>query len=217
MKRLILYDLDGTLVDTGEDIANAANYMIEALYGAPLPPEVIRRFVGQGLHDLVKRCLDTDDPARIRRGLELFEAYYTQHLTDYSTLYPSTLEVLHYFGTRSHQAVLTNKPDPFARNLLTALGVADYFVEILAGGSRYPKKPDPTAARSVMERCQVGPEETLLVGDSAIDVETGRNAGILTVIVAQGFAQQDALHAAAPDVLVQDLEEFLQLARQRGW
>lgn len=217
MKRLILYDLDGTLVDTGEDIANAANHMIETLCGVALPREVIRRFVGQGLHDLVTRCLDTEDPVRIQRGLKLFEAHYASHLTDHSALYPWTLEVLQYFEPRSKQAVLTNKPDPFARDLLNALGVADYFVEILAGGSRYPKKPDPAAARSVMERCQVGPEETLLIGDSLIDLETGRNAGVFTVIVAQGFAHQEALHAAAPDALVQDLKEFLQLAQQRGW
>ena len=217
MKRLIIYDLDGTLVDTGEDIANAANYMLEELCGAALPREAIRRFVGQGLHDLIKRCLNTEDSVRVQRGLEIFEAYYAKHLTDHSTLYPSALEVLEYFTLRSKQAVITNKPNPFARELLNALGVADYFVEILAGGSDYPRKPDPAAARSVMERYGVAPEETLLVGDSLIDLETGRNAGVFTVIVAQGFAQKDALRAATPDVLVEDLQEFLGLARRRGW
>ena len=216
MKRLIVYDLDGTLVDTAQDIAEAANHMLAVLDASPLPREEIREFVGRGLHDLIRRCLKTDDSRRIRRGLKLFETYYAEHLADHSTLYPRAKEVLDYFKDR-YQAVITNKPDPFARDLLTALDVADYFVEILAGGSSYPKKPHPAALVALMKRAQVTPQDTLLMGDSLIDVEMGRHAGVLTVVVTHGFEDQETLAAAAPDVTVRNFDELLALARRHDW
>lgn len=215
-KRLIVYDLDGTLVDTGEDIAEAVNHMLTVLDASPLSPEEVRRFVGRGLHDLIARCLKTDDPGRIRQGLKTFEAYYANHLADHSALYPRAKEVLDYFKDRT-QAVLTNKPNPFAQDLLKRLGVADYFTEILAGADAYPKKPDPAALFSLMDRNQIPPQDALLVGDSLIDVETGRKAGVLTVILMHGFEDKEELAAASPDVTVGDFRELLTLARQHGW
>lgn len=216
MKRLIIYDLDGTLVDTGEDIAAAANHMLRRMSTSPLSYDEIRRLVGRGLHDLVKRCLKTYDAQRIQEGLEMFGAYYGEHLLDHSALYPHALEALNYFKSRL-QAVITNKPDPFAHDLLEGLGVTDYFVQIVAVGAGYPRKPDPTAVHSMMEKTGVGPDETLLVGDSVIDVHTGRNAGVLTVILTQGFEDPEELLSAHPDVMVPDFETFLTIATQRGW
>jgi len=181
VKSLIVYDLDGTLVDTGEDIAQAVNAMLTRLQTDPLSLEEIRLYVGRGLHDLIRRCLKTDDPEQVERGCRLFEACYRDHLTDHSSVYPGVRETLEHFKDRT-QAVLTNKPDPFARELLAALGVAGYFAEILAVGSAYPKKPDPAALEALMQRAGVQSQDTLLVGDSTIDVETGRNAGVLTVM-----------------------------------
>lgn len=215
-KRLIVYDLDGTLVDTAEDITEAVNAMLTQMAASPLSRDEIRRLVGRGLHDLIVRCLDTNDPQRIREGLDAFEAHYAAHLVDHSVLYPGVPEVLDYFHDR-RQAVLTNKPNPFARDLLAALGVAPRFCAILAGTDGHPKKPDPTALEELMRTQGVGAGETLLVGDSVIDVETGRNAGVLTVIVAQGFEDQQALQAARPDVLVTQFAQLLQVAKRHGW
>ena len=215
-KRLIVYDLDGTLVDTGQDIAAAVNHALTVLCSAPLPRDDIRRFVGRGLHDLIRRCLQTDDPELIQRGLTLFEAYYAQHLVDHTTLYPHAKTLLDYFKDRK-QAIVTNKPHPFARDLLVALGVADYFVEVLPGGCGYPKKPDPTALLALMKRQQAAPQDTLLVGDSLIDVDTGRHAGVLTLIMTHGFEDQEALAAASPDVTVGNFEELLDVVRRQGW
>ena len=215
-KRLIVYDLDGTLADTAEDIAEAVNAMLKRLMVSPMSQEEIRRLVGRGLHDLIGRCLKTSDPDRIRSGLDAFEAYYAAHLVDHSALYPGVPEVLDYFHDR-RQAVLTNKPSPFARDLLAALGVAQRFCAILAGTDGQPKKPDPTALRALMQTQAVSASETLLVGDSVIDVQTGRNAGVLTVIVAQGFEDPQALGAAHPDLLVTHFAQLLQVAKQQGW
>ena len=151
MKRLIIYDLDGTLVDTGEDLANAANHMLRQLRGAPRPPEEIRQFVGRGLRDLVQRCLGTDDPQLIDAGAKLFFGYYGEHLADHSRLYPHAKDVLEHFKSRT-QAVVTNKPHPFGPELLKRLGVAAYFTEVIGVGSRYPKKPDPAAVFALMRQ-----------------------------------------------------------------
>ncbi len=216
MKRLIIYDLDGTLVDTAEDIANAANYMLQVLSSTPLSRTDIQRLVGRGLHDLVTRCLRTDDPRLIAQGMETFEAYYGKHLLDHSTLYPKAHDALEYFRHR-HQAVITNKPHPFARPLLEGLGVVGYFSDIIATGSGFPKKPDPTAVVSLMTAKGVTAPETLIVGDSGIDLETGRNAGVFTVILSHGFADDEELAAGVPDAVVKNFAELLELAKQRGW
>ena len=216
MKRLIIYDLDGTLVDTKEDISQAANHMLSQLRLPPLASHEICRYVGRGLHNLAKGCLKTDDPARIEQGTKSYRAYYATHLLDHSKLYPGVSEVLEHFKSRT-QVVITNAPNPYSREILVGLGVAGYFIEIVAGDSAYPKKPDPASVRSIMKRVRVAPEETLMVGDSPIDIETGRNAGVLTVGIAQGFADDHELQAASPDVLIRNFTELLTRAREQGW
>lgn len=216
MKRLIFYDLDGTLVNTERDIAQAVNHMLAHLGANPLSSEVIRRFVGRGLLDLVAYSLETDDPVLLERGTKLFEDYYREHLADFSVLYPGAQELLAYFSDRK-QAVLTNKPNPFAQELLAALGVADRFIEVLAGGSGYPKKPDPAGMLAFMDQHGISRTEALFIGDSLIDVETGRNGGVQTVVITHGFSDEAELREGSPDLLVHDFQELLQLARRRGW
>ncbi len=216
MNRLILYDLDGTLVDTKEDIAQAANHMLTQMGQAPLPGPVIWRFVGLGLRQLVEGCLQTDDSHHIEQGMKLYRAHYTQHLLDHTQLFPRAIEVLEHFKARK-QAVITNKPNPYARDILTGLRVADYFSEIVGGNSEYPKKPDPGAALAIMHQEGVPHEQTLLIGDSPIDVEMGRSAGIFTVGVSHGFSTQEELAAAAPDLIVKDFAELLVRAQTLNW
>jgi len=214
--RLIIYDLDGTLVDTLDDITQAANVMLRQMGRPPLSPAQVRPLIGHGVHDLVRRALDTVEPTRVEEGVKRFRAYYAQHFLDRSRLYPGAAEVLVYFRSR-HQAIITNKPNPFSREILTGLGVAEYFVELIAGDSPHPKKPNPAAVHAVMACCGVTPADTVFVGDSAIDVETGRNAGVLTVGVTHGFGDAQELAAASPEAIVQNFQELLELAQRRGW
>lgn len=215
-KRLIVYDLDGTLVDTAEDITEAINAMLTQLSISALSRDQIRRHVGRGLHDLVGRCLHTKDPAMLERGLRAFVEHYGAHMTDHSRLYPGVRETLEHFKSRT-QIIFTNKPNPYAADLMAKLGVGGYFQDILAGVPTAPRKPDPAALQALMRRLSVKPEEALLVGDSVIDAQTGRNAGILTVILGQGFEDRVALKAAKPDVMVDDVQTFLKMAKARGW
>lgn len=216
MKRLITYDLDGTLVDTGEDIAMAANHMLARLSAPAFSLREIGRFVGYGLHHLVKNCLATTDMKRIEKGANIFRGYYRDHMLDHTRLYPGARKVLEYFKDRT-QVVITNKPDPFSTDILCALGVADYFTQIVAGDSRFPKKPDPAAVLSLMEAGHVVPAEVLLVGDSRIDIETGRRAGVHTAIVTHGFETEDELKSSAPDSLFKDFRGLLEHAKEAGW
>ena len=216
MKRLIIYDLDGTLVDTGDDIVQAVNVVVASMGAPPLPPHEIRAGVGGGVANLIARSLKIDDPARIEAGVRLFRDYYGAHLTDHSRLYPGVRKLLNHFRTRI-QVVLTNKPDWHARALLTALGVAQTFAKILAADARVPVKPDPAAAHALLSQYRVGAKDALMVGDSPIDIETGRRAGIPTVVVSQGFSDAATLRAAAPDFLVRDVSDVLALARRQQW
>ncbi len=216
MKRLVVYDLDGTLVDTLQDITNAANHMLSRLKAPLLTPDCVRRFVGRGIQQLVAECLNTDDPQRIQEGLAIYRAHYHQHLVDHSRLYPGTRDILEHFRSRV-QAVITNKPNPYSRELLTALGVANYFLDIIGGDTPYPRKPDPTSLHSMMERVDATPEETLLVGDSPIDIETGHRAGVLTVTVSHGLADAGELATASPDLMVSNLLELLTVVKRHGW
>ena len=206
MKQFIVYDLDGTLVDTREDIACAANHMLQTMGAEVLAPSEIERYVGRGLHHLVKSCLKTDDDKSVKKGAKTYRDYYARHMLDHTRLYPGALEVLNYFKGR-HQAVITNKPNPFSRDILRDLGVLDYFLEVVAGDAGYPRKPDPTAVLSLMQQTKAKAEETLLVGDSEIDIETARNAGVDTVAITHGFVGEDTLRLAQPDHIVRHFEE----------
>ena len=216
MKRLIIYDLDGTLVDTREDIACAANHMRAQMGKPPLRVEEVSRFVGRGVYALIQGCLETDDAKAIEKGTKIYRDHYGRHMLDSSRLYPGAREVLDYFKTRA-QAVITNKPNPFSFELLKALGVADYFFEIIPGNSEHPKKPDPGAIFHLMKTQKVTLPETLFIGDSLVDIETGRNAGVETAALTHGFGTPDELQSAAPDRLFKDFRELLEEAKKRGW
>ena len=216
MKRLVVYDLDGTLVDTLEDIAAGVNHVLRALGATPIATEEVRRHIGRGVHDLIERCLKTPDAKRVDEGIALFRAYYADHFVDRSRLYPDAQNVLDHFRSRQ-QAVITNKPAPFSRQILETLGVAAYFIDIISGGSDYPHKPDPSSLLDLMRRAGAKPEETLVIGDSPIDVEMGLRAGASTAMVLHGLSDEPDLRAAGPEVLVADFAELLMLARQRKW
>ncbi len=215
-KQLIIYDLDGTLVDTAKDIAQAANHMLRELNAKAVSRREISRYVGKGLHHLIKNCLKTEDQKQIEKGAKIYRQFYAEHLMDHSKLYPGALQFLDYFKSRK-QAVMTNKPNPFSEDILKALGVSDYFTAIVAGDSQHPKKPDASALFWLMDQQKIEPAAALLVGDSPIDIETARNAGIEAAVLSHGFADEDEIKSARPDYRAADFEGLLRLAKEKGW
>lgn len=209
MFKLLIYDLDGTLVDTREDIALSANHMLSQMGKPLLDHAEISSYVGRGVHHLISGCLKTVDSKQIEKGIKIYRNHYAEHMLDHSQLYPGAKEMLELYRARP-QVVLTNKPNPFSRDLLAALGVADYFKEIIAGDSEYPKKPDPGAVYAMMKRFSSAPKETLFVGDSLVDIETAKNAGIAIAVVTHGFSSPGELQSAAPEAIVDSFEELME-------
>lgn len=190
--------------------------MLTMMGEAKLAREEIWTYVGRGLHHLIKSCLKTSDEKKIEQGAKIYRKHYGEHMMDHSRLYPGTAEFLQYFKSRK-QMVLTNKPNPFSQDLLNELGVGAYFFEVVAGNSGYPQKPSPAALLEIMERESVRPEEALMVGDSLVDTETARAAGIEIVLITHGFSDQNELKLARPDALVDGFPELLELAKKKGW
>jgi len=184
--------------------------------GAQLSAEAVARFVGKGLRHLIQNCLETKDSKQIEKGSKIYREYYAKHMLDHSTLYPGVRELLDHFGARK-QAVVTNKPDPFSTDILKALGVLDYFSDVIAGNSNFPRKPDPTAIVSLMRREDIPAKEVIMIGDSPIDVETGRNAEIETAVLSHGFVSRNELESSRPNALFADFYQLLEYAKRNGW
>lgn len=216
MKKLIFYDLDGTLVDTRKDIAMAANYMREALGLTPIEEKEVERHVGHGLHHLIQGCLGTKDEKMVEKGAKFYRRHYEEHMLDHSRVYPGVVDLLEYFKDRC-QAVITNKPNPFSEDLLKALNISAYFKYVMAGNSPYPKKPDPAAIIGVMKETNAISEEVLFIGDSLIDIETARNAGVAVAVLTHGFNDEDTLKSASPDYIFADFPQLLNTAKTKGW
>jgi 2-phosphoglycolate phosphatase len=216
MKKLILYDLDGTLVDTRRDIINGVRYALEVLEGPDLTDDEIKDCVGTGLHALIKRVFRTEDEKLADRGSKLYREHYKKHMLDHTKLYPGARECLEYFQGRK-QAVITNKPNPFSSQILEALGAAHFFIAILAGDNGLPFKPDPAAIHHLMEETNAAAEEVIFVGDSPIDIQAARNAGVEVVTLSHGFASEAVLREAKPDHIARDFTELLKLAEEKNW
>src|SRR5271154_462133 len=216
--RLLVFDLDGTLIDSRLDLIHSVNAMLRHLGRPELEGDVIASYVGDGAPALVRRALgNTDDEALLRRALEYFLGYYRLHKLDHTTVYAGIPDVLAGLvqplnGVHRLMAVLSNKPVNPSRDIVQALGLGDFFVRVYGGNSFATKKPDPLGAQTILLETGVAASETLMIGDSSIDVLTGRNAGMWTCGVTYGFAPH-SLQEVPPDVVIErppDLGELLQ-------
>ena len=206
---LLIFDLDGTLIDSRLDLANAVN-ATRAHTGMPaLDNERVYSYVGNGAPVLIRRALgDQATEAEVEEGLEFFLEYYRDHALDFTTLYPgvkSALDRLLNAGKR--MAVLTNKPVRMSRAIVEGLGVGKHFFQVYGGNSFEFKKPNPIGVEALMREAGAVRDGTAMVGDSSVDVQTARNAGVFCCGVKYGF-QPETLSDPPPDLLVERLEEF---------
>ena len=205
--RLLIFDLDGTLIDSALDLALSVNAMREKMGLPPLPHQEIATYVGQGVAHLMRRSLgDRATEENVQQALDFFLAYYREHMLDNTVTYPGVREALDQLKDH-HLAVLSNKPVRFSELILEGLGLLPFFRYVYGGNSFEQKKPDPMGAIKLMDQCNVRLRETLIVGDSETDVRTGKNAGIWTCGVTYGFGSY-TLETAPPDFLVDDLREL---------
>ncbi len=212
--KLVIFDLDGTLIDSRLDLVHSVNAALRHLQRPELPEDVIASYVGDGAPMLIRRALgdDADNEPLVRSGLEYFLAYYKQHKLDHTTVYSGIREALAAIkngsnGASRKMAVLTNKPVNPSRAIVTELGLGEFFMSVYGGNSFATKKPDPEGARAILSEAGAQPEETLIVGDSAVDVATARNAGLWSCGVTYGFAPH-TLGADPPDLLLDSPSEL---------
>ncbi|MGB8475153.1 MAG: HAD-IA family hydrolase [Candidatus Acidiferrum sp.] len=206
--RALLFDLDGTLIDSKQDLIRSVNAMLRELKRVELPQETISGYIGHGAPLLVARALGNGCTEEERqRALEFFLSYYEEHKMDTTRAYPGVAETLEKLA-RVPMAVLTNKPVRISARILDALGLSKYFRAIYGGNSFETKKPDPLGARTILKELELEPQEALLVGDSEVDVQTARNAGMLAAAVNYGFGVHDRTSYPA-DIY---LERFGELA-----
>lgn len=205
--RVLMFDLDGTLIDSRLDLAHSVNATLRHMGRPEMPHGAIFALVGSGAAILVQRALGqgaTEEESQ--RGLEYFLSYYREHMLDNTVVYPGVREGLELLKIKS-LAVLTNKPVKFSQAILDGLGLAHYFRVVYGGNSFATKKPDPEGARVVLQDFQVSPHEAMLVGDSAVDVRTARNAGTWCCGVSYGLGPE-GFRAHPPDLLLYSLTEL---------
>jgi phosphoglycolate phosphatase len=206
---LLIFDLDGTLVDSRLDLANAVNAVRSHMGLSILTNERVYSYVGNGAPVLIRRALgDQATEAEVKQGLEYFLEYYGKHDLDYTTLYPGVRESLDRFrDAGKRMAVLTNKPVRMTRSIIEGLGVRDHFFRLYGGNSFEQKKPHPIGVETLMREAGVDRARTMMIGDSSVDIQTARNAGIASCGVTYGF-QPETLADPAPDILVDRMEQL---------
>ncbi|HEX4486709.1 MAG TPA: HAD-IA family hydrolase [Terriglobales bacterium] len=210
--KLLVFDLDGTLIDSRLDLVHSVNAMMRHLERPELPEDVIASYVGDGAPMLVRRALgDPEDQAFFERGLQYFLDYYREHKLDYTHLYDGVTEALNALFPRK-MSVLTNKPVIPSRAIVEALGINDFFGSVYGGNSFPTKKPDPHGLLTILQETCIAAEESLMIGDSSIDIVTGRNANLWTCGVTYGFAPH-SLPDAKPDVVVDTPLELAEMFR----
>lgn len=189
--RALIFDLDGTLIDSKLDLVHSVNAMLREMSRAELPVNTISGYVGQGAPILVTRALGgicTDE--ELQRGLKFFLDYYEEHKIDHTRIYPRVREALESLNGIP-MAVLTNKPIRISKRILNELDLAKYFAVVYGGNSFPTKKPDPLGANTILAELGAAPAQAMMIGDSEVDIQTARNAGTIAVAVNYGFGVHD--------------------------
>lgn len=206
---LLIFDLDGTLIDSKLDLAHAVNATRAHMGMGPLNIALVSSYVGDGAPVLIRRALGPGaTEAAIQKSLQFFLEYYREHKLDNTRLYPGVRESLDRLRAAGKQlAILTNKPVAVSRSIVEGLGLGGYFFQIYGGNSFDFKKPNPIGVQKLMAEANIAPAATLMVGDSSVDVETARNAGVRACGVRYGFAPE-TLSDPAPDMLIDRMEQL---------
>lgn len=210
--KLAVFDLDGTLIDAFQDIADAANYILRENGRPEMGVEEVKQFVGKGARILVQGILGVDDPQIIEPNYQKLVRYYEAAQHTQATYYPGILEAvarLREDGVKT--AVVSNKPHPVTEKVLRVLGGAEHFDFILGESPRFPRKPAPEVMRHVMEEAGATAAETVMVGDSLVDAEFARASGARMIAVAWGQTTEEQFRAAGVETVIHDASELVPL------
>lgn len=198
---LVMFDLDGTLADTGHDLADAVNFTRAHFDLTPLAEQLVYGHVGRGVEYLLRHALPEADRDHFGEVMAVFLNHYEKHLLDRTVLFPGVHEILVYFRSK-RRVVVSNKIERLTIAVVRGLGVEGEFDAILGGDSAAEKKPHPALLISVLQRFEIPAANALMIGDGDTDIEAGKRAGVITCGVTYGLGNKDDLMAAEPDFLV---------------
>ena len=210
--KALIFDLDGTLIDSKRDLVLSVNATLREMRLAELPEDLVASYVGSGAPVLISRALGgAAESEELQRALNFFLAHYDEHKLDFTKAYSGVREALEELYDVP-MAVLTNKPANISVRILEGLGLAQFFRAIYGGNSFATKKPDPLGANTILEELGIVGAQAAMVGDSEVDVQTARNAGMISAIVNFGFGRHDRERFPA-DIYIDRMEELVPLVR----
>ncbi len=206
---LVIFDLDGTLVDSKEDLVSSVNATRRYLGLDPLPHDLVASYVGDGAPVLIRRAMGPEaSRAQLEEALAYFLGYYREHMLDTTRDYPGVRDALQALQARGvAMAVLTNKPVRFSRDLVAGLGLDRFFFQVYGGNSFEEKKPHPIGIQTLMQEAKAAPDRTWMVGDSSTDILTARNAKVRSIGVTYGI-KPESLNDAPPDILLDSMSDL---------
>ncbi len=200
--KLLIFDLDGTLVDTLQDLTNAVNYSIRQFGYSALTRQTVQRYVGDGMYKLMERAMQDPPEQLLKQGIRYFQQYYSRHHLDETKPYGGIREMLAHYSN-FQKAVLTNKPEVYAREIVEHLALSEYFEMIVGAKADISLKPSPEGISLILAQLKVLPRDTIMIGDSGNDILAGKAAGVKTCAVGYGFRDLENLRAFTPDYIAE--------------
>lgn len=204
------FDLDGTLVDSRQDLTNSANVTRKYFGLSEIDIKTLSNYVGDGINELVKRLLPSLSEEKIALGVKIFKEYYSKHCVDNTKPYPDVIEMLEYYKDKT-KAVITNKVQSFSCKILEKLDMLKYFDLVLGGDSTPLIKPDSMPLEGAISLLNLDKKNIIMVGDGPTDIKAGKNAGILTCAVTYGLKERSFLEKLKPDFMIDKIMDMTNL------
>jgi len=207
---LMIFDFDGTLVQTGEDIANSVNFTLHTLNLPAIDKQQILTFIGDGVVKLIERAIGDVEESYRDQAMAIFTDHYDRHMLDHAELYPGAYDMLRYFAGK-RKIILTNKRFKFTEKMASELKISSFFEEIIGADTTPYFKPNPQLVESILKRFPVDKKSTVIIGDGVNDILLAKNAGIISCAFMNGLGMRDELLALKPDIVFERFEELKDL------
>jgi len=201
---LIVFDLDGTLVDSKDDVADAINFVLKELGLLERGRQEVISFIGRGREELIRSSLGEGNDHLVKEASKIFSEYYKEHCLDKTKLYPKTREILDYFANKT-KIIVTNRNYESAIHLLKKLDIYSFFIDVIGGDDSNCKKPSTCVMQMVLDKYKTNKEKAIIVGDMDIDILTGKNIGICTCAVTYVIGDKESILKSKPDYVIDDI------------